>query len=216
VGEAIHLQEAGYQDRRAYTDEELKKLLTGTNNTYLLDLIKVAALSGMRREEIMLLRKKDCEGGVFNVRDAKTLAGIRKPPIHSSLESIVAYRLEGKSDDDWLFHEAKGKGGGVTERGDYAGKAFNNYRKSLGLDERPNGQRQSNIEFHSLRRWFIRTAREALLKGAKGYDPWTIAEVVGHDNSAPDTELQMTMGVYAGPQTVDAKRACVEAVKLPS
>lgn len=202
--------------KRAYTDEELKKLLTGTNDSYLLDLIRIAALSGMRREEIMLLRKADCVDGVFNVRDAKTLAGIRKPPIHSALKETITHRLTGKADDDWLFHEVGSEGGGVVERGDYAGKKFNAYRKKLGLDERPEGQRQSNIEFHSLRRWFIRSARNALQNGAKGYDPWTIAEVAGHDNKSPDKELQMTMGVYAGPQTKEAKRACVEAVKLPS
>lgn len=81
--------------------------------------------------------------------------------------------------------------------------------------ERSGDNRQSNIDFHSLRRWFIRTARNALQTGAKGYDPWTIAEVVGHDTTGTDSELAMTMGVYPGPQTMAAKRACIEAVKLP-
>lgn len=200
--------------KRAYTDEEMMKLLRSTNDTLLLDLMKVAALSGMRREEIMLLRVNDTYGGMFNIRDAKTEAGIRKVPIHSQLTEIIARLTKDRSDDAFLF-DVTGREGGVVERGDYIGKRFNAYRKRIGLDERKEGQRQSNIDFHSLRRWFIATARNALQQGAKGYDPWTIAEVVGHDNKSPDSELQMTMGVYSGPQTEDAKRACVNAVKLP-
>lgn len=42
------------------------------------------------------------------------------------------------------------------------------------------GRRQSHIDFHSFRRWFVCKAVDALEKGAKGFTPWTIAEVIGH------------------------------------
>ena len=70
------------------------------------------------------------------------------------------------------------------------------------------------FDFHSFHRWFVTKARDALQGGAQGFDPWTIAEVVGHDRKSG--ELGMTMGVYSGAQTGDAKRLCVEAVKLPA
>ena len=77
------------------------------------------------------------------------------------------------------------------------------------------GRRQSRIDFHSFRRWFIRKAIDALHRGAKGYDQWTIADVVGHDREPTDAGLGMTMGRYPGEAPVDAKRTCVAAVKLP-
>ncbi len=208
--------------KRPYTDDEMVKLLTSThseartspNDTLLLDLIKVAALSGMRREEIIVLRVKDCRDGLFTVNKSKTEAGIRQVPVHPKLVEVVARLSEGKTADAFLFN-VTGKEGVVTERGDYIGKQFNNYRKRLGIGTVAEGQRQGDLDFHSLRRWFIKTARNALQEGAKGYDPWTIAEVVGHDTSAPDAELQMTMGVYAGKQSMEAKVACVKAVRLP-
>ena len=83
------------------------------------------------------------------------------------------------------------------------------------MDERIAGSRQSRIDFHSFRRWFIRKAIDALHRGAKGYDPWTIADVVGHDREATDAGLGMTMGRYPGAAPVAARKACVGAVRLP-
>lgn len=201
--------------KRAFSEEEMIKLMTGTKDTFLLDLMSVAALTGMRREEILSLTVADCSGDQFNIRKAKTDAGVRLVPTHPDLKAIVIRRCEGRAGDKFLFEEADAKGSVSGERGDFAGKRFGYYRKKIGVDDQPEGQRQSNIDFHSFRRWFIRKARNALQRGATGYDQWTIAAVVGHDASAPDAELQMTMGTYAGPQTKEAKVACVGAVKLP-
>lgn len=43
---------------------------------------------------------------------------------------------------------------------------------------------------------------------------WTIADVVGHSNE--DGPLPMTMGRYPGKASLDAMKACVEAVNLPA
>lgn len=59
--------------------------------------------------------------------------------------------------------------------------------------------RQSRIDFHSFRRWLIAKARDALQNDARGFDQWTICEVVGHDKEA--AALGMTMGRYAGKQS---------------
>lgn len=83
------------------------------------------------------------------------------------------------------------------------------------MDERPNGKLKSNIDFHSLRRWFIAGARDGLLNGATGYNQWTIADVVGHGDGLTDT-LKMTLGVYPGKSADASLKACVAAVQLPA
>jgi integrase len=214
-GQSLPKKLAGRSTKRPFTDGEVRTLLSGTADTFLLDLMKTAAASGMRLEEIASLKVRDVTGGIFNVRDAKTAAGLRKLPIHSELAALVQRRTRGKADGDFLFEEMGGPRLGVQERGQKGTKRFITYRRRLGIEEKGEDQRQSNIDFHSFRRWFIQSARNALQDGAKGYDPWTIAEVVGHDTKSGSGELAMTMGGYPGPQTLMAKRACVEAVKLP-
>jgi integrase len=48
----------------------------------------VAALSGMRIEEIYRLTVADCANGWFRIRHAKTRAGVRRVPVHSALTTI--------------------------------------------------------------------------------------------------------------------------------
>lgn len=101
----------------------------------------------------------------------------------------------------------------TMDRGQPITKEFGRIRKRLGVDEREDGARTSNIDLHSLRRWFVRSAATALEGGAKGYSHWTIAEVVGH--AKEEMALAMTMERYAGDGTMEARAACVRAVKLP-
>lgn len=215
-GQSLSKKLAKKSTKRPFTDDEVRRLLTGTNDTFLLDLMKTGALSGMRLEEVASLRVKDTTGGAFNIRDAKTEAGVRQVPIHSTLASIVKRRAKRKDPEAFLFEEMGEARDGAQERGQMGTKRFITYRRRLGIEEKPEGQRQSNIDFHSFRRWFIRSARDAIQTGSTGFDPWTIAEVVGHDTKSGDSELSMTMGVYPGQQTMEAKSACVEAVKLPN
>lgn len=66
----------------------------------------------------------------------------------------------------------------------------------------------------NFRRWFVKSARDSLLAGATGYNAWTIADVVGHEDDLTDT-LKMTLGVYSGMSGDAALKACVGAVQLP-
>lgn len=82
------------------------------------------------------------------------------------------------------------------------------------------GLRQSNIDFHSFRGWFVRKAVDALEKGDKGFTLWIIAEVIGHavENASVEGQklpLELTMSRYAGDASGEAKNACVATVKLP-
>lgn len=214
-GQSLSKKLARKSSKRPFTDDEITRLITGTNDAFLLDLMKIAALSGMRLEEIASLKVRDVAGDVFDIREAKTDAGIREVPIHSTLGSIVKRRVKDKDPEAFLFEEMGEARDGAKERGQIGTKRFITYRRRLGVDERTTPeQRQSNVDFHSFRRWFIASARNALQAGASGFDPWTIAEVVGHDTKGGDSDLQMTMGVYPGKQSRAAKIACVRAVKL--
>jgi integrase len=188
--------------KRTFTDAELTTLLNGGPDPELLDAILVAALSGMRIEEAYRLTVADTADGWFNIRDSKTRAGIRRVPIHTTLGSLVPRRQSGKPATAYLFHEA-GRLRDGYERSMPASKRFGHYRKRVGVDEREQGRRQSNIDFHSLRRWFITKARNA------GIDRATVAAVVGHEAG------KITDDVYSGGPSEALLRACVEAVRLP-
>ena len=131
----------------------------------------MAALSGMRLEEAYRLTVTDCAGGWFNVRVSKTRAGRRRVPVHSGLAAIVARRCEAKGPGAFLFHEAGDTG--TRERSAAVSKRFGRYRQAQGVHERAEGARHSAVDFHSLRRWFVTTARNAQ------QDRAVVAAVVG-------------------------------------
>lgn len=201
---------------RPFTDAEVATLISGINTPLLADAIMIGALSGMRVDEIARLRVGDILGQCFVVRDAKTDAGVRQVPIHALLSPIVLKRTAGKGAEDYLFDELSDPApGSAVERGQGISKKFVTARRKLGVDDRVEGKRQSRVTFHSFRRWFVATSKQALANGAIGFDPWTIADVVGHDREGLPEGLAMTMGRYAGDSSISAKVACVNSVRLP-
>ena len=190
------------QRKRPFTDAEMVALLSGDPGQELADLIRVAALSGMRLEEVYRLTVADCASGWFNVRVSKTRAGRRQVPVHSGLAEIVARRCEGKGPGAFLFHEAGDTG--TRERSAAVSKRFGRYRQAQGVHERAEDTRHSAVDFHSLRRWFVTTARNAR------QDRAVVAAIVGHEVG------NLTDDVYHGGPDEGLRRACVEAVRLPA
>ncbi|TIR27205.1 MAG: hypothetical protein E5X07_28450 [Mesorhizobium sp.] len=201
--------------KRPFTDEEIVKLLTGNGRPLLNDLMPVGALSGMRIEEICQLKVSDCRDGAFNVWAGKTDNARRTVPIHSGLTGIVKRRTAGKKDGDYLFDDLPPVPKSRETRSDPAAKQFTRYRRKMGVDERPNEKAKSNVDFHSFRRWFMRKARDVMLAGGAGFDEWTFAWVVGHTDNERSKSLDLSQHGYAGQDPEKAKRALVEAVKLP-
>lgn len=209
--------------KRPYTDDEVATLLYGPvtdlmrppTSLYLRDLMHLAALSGMRLEEICQLRVSDCVGGTLSVRDGKTENARRGVPVHTGLHEIVKRLSENRPADAYLLTGLPDIPTSRDSRSDPASKAFSRYRRKLEVDERPNGKAKSNIDFHSFRRWFIRKARDAMQEPNAGFDAWTIADVVGHDDEGIKDLLKLTMRHYPGPSGDKAKRALVDAVALP-
>jgi integrase len=192
----------GDKTKRPFSDAEAATLLTGGAGIELADAMHVAALSGMRLEEIYRLTAADCTGGWFRVRDAKTRAGRRRVPIHPALAALVARRCKGKPGSAFLFHEPGPVRDG-RERSMALSKRFGYYRRTLGVHETLNGARHSRVDFHSWRRWFITAARNA------GVDRAVVAAVVGHEVG------NLTDDTYSGGPDEKLLRACVEAVRLP-
>jgi integrase len=192
----------GDKSKRPFSDAEAAMLLTGDAGVELSDAMHVAALSGMRLEEIYRLTVADCAGGWFRIRYAKTRAGLRRVPVHPGLAAIVARRCGGKPAKAFLFYEPGPVREG-RERSMALSKRFGYYRRTLGVHETLNGARHSRVDFHSWRRWFITAARNA------GVDRAVVAAVVGHEVG------NLTDDTYSGGPSEERLRACVEAVRLP-
>jgi integrase len=194
----------GDRTKRPFTDAELALLLSGNAGEELSDAIRVAALSGMRLEEIYQLRVADCAGDEFNIRKSKSAAGVRRVPIHTGLAGVVARRVAGKAATGYLFHEPTTPASRGGQRSGAMSQMFGRYRIRLGVHEREDGRRHSRVDFHSLRRWMITQCRQA------GIDQATVAAVVGHEVG------NLTDDVYSSGPSKAQRRACVESVKLPA
>lgn len=196
---------------RPFTDDEVARLIYPgkPDDPVLMDFILIAALSGMRREEIARIRVRDVDllALTIDLPRAKTKAGIRALPLHRDLAHMIAARVVGIAPGAWLFPELPDdKEGRVAERADEVGKRFVTYRRRLGIDDRQTGSKRSRVDFHSFRRWFATKAEQA------GILPHIIAAVVGHKTNREG----MTLGVYSGGPSMEQRRTCVEAVRLPS
>jgi hypothetical protein len=86
------MQDGPQGSERPFTDDEVQLLLSSDADQDLKDFMPIAALSGMRLEEIGQLRVRDCYDGMFSVTRGKTAAAIRTIPIHSALRTLRLLR----------------------------------------------------------------------------------------------------------------------------
>jgi integrase len=202
----------GSATKREFTDDEIAALLFSVAPEPLPDLMMIAALSGARISAICDLQVKDCKDGTFTFLPQKKERTPREVPIHSRLRDIIARRTKGKQPGDFLFPELP-EATDTRPRSAAMVQSFTRYRRKVGVGAGDGAQ--SEVDFHSFRRWFATKASHVIQRGAnKGFNAYTLADVVGH--SREEMLLGMTMGRYAGPSEMKARRACVEAVKLPT
>jgi integrase len=209
VWERQSLQEAESEEDkkpREFTSDELVKLFTGEPlQPYMKPLMMIAALTGARIGAIIELRVKDISNGCFIFRPQKQEKSSRAVPIHSALVPVVAKLVEGRKQDEDLFPECPHlEADDIRERSMPAVKAFGRYRKSVGVDDKVEGQQRGRVNFHSFRKWFITMAFQA------GHTEPLIQAVVGHKPKG------VTLKHYHGGFTLEQLRACVESVKLPT
>ncbi|RYF31224.1 MAG: hypothetical protein EOO23_03225 [Comamonadaceae bacterium] len=190
-------------EKREFSDEEMVVLLSGPASSTLHDMMRLAALTGMRLTEIGGLKVKGIAQGLFHVEESKTRSGVRVVPVHPDLSSLVKRRTAGKSDTEFLIEELTSPPSHGGLRGKKIGEAFTAYRRSLGLDQRQSGRKQSDVDFHSFRRWFVTKAEQA------GYNEVQVARVVGHKPPG------FTFSTYSGGLADAQATAVVNSVRLP-
>lgn len=195
-------------EERAFTNAEVALVIAQAPDRTIRDLSLVAALSGMRLEEIAQLRVMDsaqggifCEGkSAFQVRRGKTAAAKRTIPIHKDLLGLVTERSKGKPEGAYLFEELREE----HPRSAAVSKRFGRYIRQLGVAQVVEGKRRSLVNFHSFRRWFDTAALQA------GQPPHVVSVIMGHKLPG------MTLGRYnAGPSEAQLQ-AVVASVVLPS
>jgi integrase len=208
IPEAKGHLEGGKSKKREFTDDELCRLLYPTQpcDPLLREFMLIAALSGMRINEIANIKVQDVDlnDRTVLIPTATTKAGVRRVPIHSAVLDIFTRRVSGQSSPTWLFPELPEQSKSrESERYMPVSKRFDRYRQSVGVHERPEGQRQSNVEFHSFRRWFITKVQRTNMPRD------VIKAIVGHKDGS------VTFDIYAGGPSLKRFRDVVEAVKLP-
>jgi integrase len=164
--------------RREWTEEELKKLLTGIpkgDKRYICAVI--ALYSGMRANEIAELEVKDVNDDYFHIPEGKTESSVRNVPIHPVIKALVKECKE-KSYDGYLIPGLK-RGGEDNKRGHYLIKRLSRLiRVNLGITD-------PKVVFHSLRKNFSTALENAQV-------PEHIAQqIVGHKKQS------LTYGLYS-------------------
>jgi integrase len=211
-GKTIKRQKKGKPKnaRDIYSDHDLLKLLAAKDAT-LRDFIATAIFSGLRREEAATLTAREIieVDGIlcFDITagHAKTDASIRSVPVHSSISEMIRQRAK---KNGYLFAATvspkKDKPRKLNRPlGDALGKRFATWKRKVLGKTHPG-------RFHDLRKAAARRMAIALQAGATGFDHWTVADVLGHDKGS--LPLAMTMHTYAGPSSMEARKAAIEAI----
>lgn len=157
----------GYQ---AWEPEELKKLFNpAPKRSDLSEVMLVAMFSGMRLDEIASLtwgQIKTADGlSYFHVTDAKTVAGVRRVPVHPKLAWLVKRGRDRTEGRIWTGFNEEGPG---KKAGADAGKEFSRFKLALGFDDR-------RKVFHSFRKNFVGQLEE------KSVPQSEVAQLVGHE-----------------------------------
>lgn len=193
--DAMQVADDDDERKRAFTNDELLKLLSGDAPGILLDLMVVAALTGARIDAICSLRFRDCGDGTFTFKRQKREPRGRDVPIHTELKAIVKRRTSSKETNAFLFHELP-EATTTRSRSASASQAFTRYRRKVGVGA-SEGE-ASEVDFHSFRRWFTTKAEQA------GQPPWVI-----------DYVTDQALGRYSQGPSIKQMKTCVEAVKTP-
>jgi integrase len=160
----------------------------------LADLIKMAAYTGARIEELCSLTvdRVDLEVGSITIINAKTAAGERAVPIHPALRDLLRLRVGNRS-TGLLLSSLR-----ADKYGDYSNamvKRFGRLKVALGYDGR--------VVFHSIRKTVA-----TLLENA-GVIEGVAADILGHEKKT------MTYGLYSGGTSLAIKQEAIREISYP-
>ncbi len=181
--------------RAAFKPREVVELWTlakDRQNAVLADLIVLGAYTGARIEELCSLMIKDVAEDVFNIIDAKTLAGVRAVPIHSHIKPVIK-RLKENATDAYLLPALN-----LDKFGDRSNTISGQFSK-LKIKAGYGGDKV----FHSLRHALVTALSDASVL------EYHIADIVGHEKKG------ITGSVYSKATHIDVKRVALEKVSYP-
>ena len=158
----------------------------------LADLIRLGMYSGARREELCALKVANVATDRFTITAAKTVAGVRRVPIHPDLRETMA-RLVEASKDGYVLSGLKLNRN--DDRGDALGKRFTRLKQDLGFD--------GLHVFHSLRGTVVTMLEHA------GVPEGTVQDIVGHERST------LTGNTYSGKSTFEMRRDALAKLAYP-
>jgi len=183
------------------TEDDFVKLIQSIDKPWLLDIVRIGVLTGMRLGEIMNLRWSDYDAAnkeinivssdLYRVKGGK----MRTIPLVGDASSI----LDGKKQrSEWIFVNEKGK----KCTNDYVSKLLKVYVRKVGLSE--------EIHFHSLRHTYCTWAAEAhmsthVLMALAGHSSLRVTEqYIGQDKEYQRAEgAKVKLPVTPKPEPAD-------------
>ncbi len=149
---------------RVMTPFEEKEIIEHSP-AWLVPIIKVATLAGLRQSEILGVRRKDVKGGMIFVSAGCKSHERREVPITPDLESVLANltrQTEAEGSEGRLFWNAS------------SGVAYNRSQVSDHFERAVRHAKVDDLHFHDLRRTFASRLAE------RGVSLQTIADLLGH------------------------------------
>lgn len=184
----------GRLSERPFTPEEARTILTAfPEGTPIGDACRIAALTGMRLSEIQRLTTADIVDDVISIGKSKTVSGIRRVPVSTSLKPLIMRLSSGGKVGQTLIPP----GSNISDR-------FGRKLRALNLAEVHKGSQRSRINFHSWRRC------AAMQLEQTGVSELVSARLLGHKIRT------LSYGVYnAAGASLSQLREAVEALRLP-
>lgn len=153
----------------------------------LADLIRLAMWTGCRIEELCSLTTAHVNENALRIENAKTAAGNREVPVHSSLRADLERLVRDSTDGYVLSGLTRNKYG---NRADAIGKRFGRLKVALGHPE--------TKVFHSIRKTVATVLED------RGALENVVADILGHEKP------RITYGLYAGGTSLETKRKTLE------
>ena len=176
--------------RDIYRDEDVKLLLDASrDDPSLHSLIRLAAYTGCRIEELCSLKVDNVTDDCLEIKESKTSAGVRDVPIHRDIKQFVVSLKETSSDGYLLSGLTTNKYG---DRSNALGKRFGRLKTKLGFGQ--------NHVFHCLRNTVARKFENA------GVAETVAARILGHEFAT------MTYGLYSQGLALSAKQGAMDQI----
>ena len=169
--------------RKDWQPEDLVRVYRAAKDTDLKLLIRIAAYTGARREELCS-PTTEFNQDTIRIVDSKTSAGIRTVPVHDAIKPLI---------NDWVVTRKNLKPNKFGDMSDAIGKRFGRLKTELGYDK--------SLVFHS-----IRATVATLLENAR-VPEGVSADIVGHEKP------NMTYGLYSGGASLAVKREANNLLK---